>query len=164
MPSSQDALSRELPLKFTRLLNATTVNDAGSLALVIANERYPFIDGIPILLKEHRRYLHRLNRFLGTQVRKLEAFREHPADQFWAEPQSLELQKRMIAVRAGLQTDLEGASDQDASNAALTSKCDGEANTDIYTRIAWGHLSVCAGRMPRCFQTLVSSTLSWRRW
>ena len=58
MPSSQDALSRELPLKFTRLLNATTVNDAGSLALVIANERYPFIDGIPILLEEHRHYLY----------------------------------------------------------------------------------------------------------
>jgi uncharacterized protein YbaR (Trm112 family) len=31
------------------------INDAGRLALVIANERYPLIDGIPILLKEHRR-------------------------------------------------------------------------------------------------------------
>jgi uncharacterized protein YbaR (Trm112 family) len=114
MPSSPDALSRELPLKFTRLLNATTLNDAGRLALVIANERYTFIDGIPILLKEHRRYLHRLNRFLGTQLQKLEAFRGHPADRFWAEPQSLELQKRMLAVRDGLQTDLESASDPDA--------------------------------------------------
>jgi len=55
MPSSQDAHSRELPLKFTRLLNAATVNNTGRLALVIANERYPLIDGIPILLKEHRR-------------------------------------------------------------------------------------------------------------
>jgi uncharacterized protein YbaR (Trm112 family) len=100
MPSSPDALSHELPLKFTRLLNATTLNDAGPLALVIANERYPLIDGIPILLKEHR--LHRLNRVLGTQLRKLEAFRGHPADRFWAEPQSLELQKRMLAVRDGL--------------------------------------------------------------
>src|ERR1700730_6242651 len=144
MPSSPDALSRNLPLKFTRLLNAATLNEPGRLACVIANERYPLIDGIPILLKEHRRYLHRLNRFLGTQLQKLEAFREHPADRFWAEPQSLELQKRMIAVRAGLQSDL--ASDPDASNAPLTSKYDGEANTDIYTRIAWGHLSVCAGR------------------
>jgi SAM-dependent methyltransferase len=146
MPSTPDAHSRELPLKFTRLLNATTVNDAGRLALVIANERYPLIDGIPILLKEHRCYLHRLNRFLETQLQKLEAFRGHPADRFWAEPQSLELQKRMIAVRAGLQTDLESASDPDAWNAPLTSKYDGEANTDIYTRIAWGHLSVCTGR------------------
>ena len=127
--------------------------------MVFANERYPLIDGIPILLKEHRRYLHRLNRFLGTQLRKLEPFRGHPADRFWAEPQSLELQKRMIAVRAGLQTDLEGASDPDASNAALTSKYDGEANTDIYTRIAWGHLSVCTGRGA----AVVSSILSWRR-
>ena len=101
MPSSPDVHSRELPLKFTRLLNATTVNDAGRLALVIANERYPLIDGIPILLKEHRCYLHRLNRFLETQLQKLEAFRGHPADRFWAEPQSLELQKRMIAVSAG---------------------------------------------------------------
>lgn len=52
----------------------------------------------------------------------------------------------MIAVRAGLQTDLESASGPDASNAPRTSKYDGEANTDIYTRIAWGHLSVCTGR------------------
>jgi hypothetical protein len=73
----------------------------------LPNERYPLIDGIPILLKEHRCYLHRLNRFLETQLQKLEAFRGHPADRFWAEPQSLELQTRMIAVRAGLQTDLE---------------------------------------------------------
>src|ERR1700732_5162130 len=151
MPSSQDALSRELPPKFTRLLNATPVNDAGRLALGIANERYPLIDGIPILLKEHRRYLHRLNRFLGTQLRKLEPFRGHPADRFWAEPQSTELQKRMIAVRAGLQTHLESASDPDASNGPLTSKYDGEANTDIYTRIAWGHLSVCTGRAAKVF-------------
>jgi hypothetical protein len=71
MPSSPGAHSRELPLKFTRLLNATTVNDAGRLALVIA----PLIDGIPILLKEHRCYLHRLNRFLETHLQKLEAFR-----------------------------------------------------------------------------------------
>ena len=142
MPSSPDAHSRELPLKFTRLLNATTVNDAGRLALVIANERYPLIDRIPILLEEHRHYLYRLNRFIGTQLQKLEAFRGHPADRFWAEPQSLELQKRMIAARAGLQTDLESASDPDPSNAPLTSKYDGEANTDIYTRIAWGHLSL----------------------
>jgi uncharacterized protein YbaR (Trm112 family) len=28
------------------------INDAGRLALVIANERYPLIDGIPILLKD----------------------------------------------------------------------------------------------------------------
>ena len=55
MPSSPDALSRELPLKFTRLLNAAILNDAGRLALVFANEQYPLIDGIPILLKEHRR-------------------------------------------------------------------------------------------------------------
>jgi hypothetical protein len=64
--------------------------------LVIANERYTFIDGIPILLKEHRRYLHRLNRFLGTQLQKLEAFRGHPADRFWAEPQSLELHEAAL--------------------------------------------------------------------
>jgi hypothetical protein len=31
------------------------INDAGRLALVIANERYPLIDGFPILLTEHRR-------------------------------------------------------------------------------------------------------------
>jgi hypothetical protein len=56
----------------------------------------------------HRHYLHRLNRFLGTQLRKLETFSGDPADRFWAEPQSLELQKRIIAVRAG-QTGLESA-------------------------------------------------------
>jgi hypothetical protein len=55
MPSPLDALPRKLPLKFTRLLNAATPNDAGRLALLIANERHPLIDGIPILLKEHRR-------------------------------------------------------------------------------------------------------------
>jgi len=58
MPSPLDALSRKLPLKFTRLLNAVTLNDAGPLALVIANERHPLIDGIPILLKETASWRH----------------------------------------------------------------------------------------------------------
>jgi uncharacterized protein YbaR (Trm112 family) len=66
------------------------------------SKNYSLIDGIPILLKEHLRYSHRLNRFLGTQLQKLEAFRGHPVDRSWAEPQSLELPKRMIGVRAGL--------------------------------------------------------------
>jgi uncharacterized protein YbaR (Trm112 family) len=157
-----NARSHELPLKFTQLLNATTQNDAGHDTLTIASERYPLIDGIPILLKEHRRYLLHLNCFLETQLRKLEVFRRHPADRFWAEPQSVELQKRMIAIRAAYQTDLGSDSNPDASNAFPRSKYDCEANTDIYTRISWGHLSVCPGRAPRSFQTLVSSTLRWR--
>src|SRR5664279_224289 len=66
------------------------------------SKNYSLIHGIPILLKERLRYSHRLNRFLGTQLQKLEAFRGHPVDRSWAEPQSLELPKRMIGVRAGL--------------------------------------------------------------
>ena len=46
------------------------------------------IDGIPILLKEPRRYLHRLSGFLATQLEKLQQFCEYPGDRLWAEPQS----------------------------------------------------------------------------
>jgi hypothetical protein len=102
MRSQLQDFTGQLPPEFIRLLDATMVNDVDGPHLIIANERYPVINGIPILLKEYRLYLRRLNGFLETQLEKLQQFHEYPADRFWAEPQSLELQKRLMAVRSML--------------------------------------------------------------
>jgi hypothetical protein len=72
-------ITSHLSSEFIRLLGATIVDDADGTHLVIANERFPVIDGIPILLKEPRRYLCRLSDFLETQLEKLQQFCEYPA-------------------------------------------------------------------------------------
>jgi hypothetical protein len=103
------------------------------------------IDGIPILLKEPRRYLRRLGGFLETQLEKLHQFCEYPGDRLWAEPQSRELQKRLMAVCSVLREAHGIESRTEAGIAPLQSKYDGEANTDLYTRIAWGYRSFPKG-------------------
>jgi hypothetical protein len=100
MRSRLQDITSHLSPDFIRLLGATIVNDTDGPHLVIANERFPVIDGIPILVKEPRRYLRRLSGFLETQLEKLQQFCGYPGDRFWAEPQSRELQKRLMAVRS----------------------------------------------------------------
>jgi SAM-dependent methyltransferase len=151
MRSQLQDLTGQLPPEFIRLLDATIVNGADGPHLIIANERYPVIDGIPILLKEYRLYLRRLNGFLETQLEKLQQFHEYPADRFWAEPQSLELQKRLMAVRSMLWEAYGIESHTEAGIAPIQSKYDVEANTDIYTRIAWGYRSFPKGETGRTF-------------
>jgi SAM-dependent methyltransferase len=115
MRSRLQDITFHLSPEFIRLLGATIVDDADGTHLVIANERFPVIDGIPILLKEPRRYLLRLNGLM--QLEKLQQFCEYPGDRLWAEPHT------------------------EAGITPLQSKYDGEANTDLYTRIAWGYRS-----------------------
>ncbi|MGH8626478.1 MAG: methyltransferase domain-containing protein [Gammaproteobacteria bacterium] len=145
MRSRLQDITSHLSPEFIRLLGATIGNDADGTHLVIANERFPVIDGIPILLKEPRRYLRRLSGFLETQLEKLQQFCEYPGDRFWAEPQSRELQKRLMAVRSVLLEAHGIESHTEAGIAPLQSKYYGEANTDLYTRIAWGYRSFPKG-------------------
>lgn len=145
MRSRLRGITSQLSSEFIRLLGATMVNDAGGTHLVMANERFPVIDGIPILLKEPCRYLCGLSVFLETQLEKLKQFCGYRGDRSWAEPQLRELQKRLMAVRSVL-LDLYGIeSHTEAGIVPLQSKYDGEANTDIYTRIAWGYRSFPKG-------------------
>jgi hypothetical protein len=79
MRSRLQDITSHLSPDFIRLLGATIVNDADGTHLVIANERFPVIDGIPILVKEPRRYLRRLSGFLETQLESYSNFVDTPA-------------------------------------------------------------------------------------
>jgi hypothetical protein len=161
MRSRLQDITSHLSPEFIRLLGATIVDDADGTHLVTANERFPVIDGIPILLKEPRRYLHRLSGFLETQLEKLQQFCEYPGDRLWAEPQSRELQKRLMAVRSVLPEAHGIESHTEAGIATLQSKYDGEANTDLYTRIAWGYRSFPKGEAEMMFPD--AGERAWRR-
>ena len=131
MRSGLQHITSHLSPEFIRLLGGTIVDDADGTHLLIANERFPVVDGIPILLKEPRRYLLRLGGFLETQLEKLQQFCEYPGDRFWAEPQSRELQKRLMAVRSVLREAHGIESHTEPSIAPLQSKYDGEANSTL---------------------------------
>ncbi len=137
--------------EFIGLLGAAIVNSTEATQWVIANEGYPMIDGIPILLENPRVYLYRLSGFLEMQLEKLHHFCRYPPDRFWAEPQVVELQKRLLAVRSLLREFYAIESQREADGTFLPSKYDSEANTDIYTRIAWGYRSCSKGEAERTF-------------
>jgi len=136
-----------LPEAFIRLLGAAQVSDADGTGLVLNHRRFPVIEGIPILLKDPHCYLHRLCIFLEAQLEKLEPFRRFPPDRPWAEPQARMLERRLNAIRSVLGITAGGPLHQDAdlSAPALQSRYDSEANTDLYTRIAWGCRSIPTG-------------------
>ncbi|MGR9105951.1 MAG: class I SAM-dependent methyltransferase [Gammaproteobacteria bacterium] len=143
--------SAETSARFKDLLGARVSDENERPYWEIGQQRYPLIEGIPILLGNHRDYLHRLGEFLEMQLDKLQQFGEYPPDRFWVSTQTDELQKRLQAIRAVQAPYDQGESRQPAAIPSNPSKYDSEANTDIYTRIAWGYRSFATAEGNKTF-------------
>lgn len=152
----KEVISRRIPLAFLKLMNAAVKTERHARYLASADGRYPLVDGIPILLKRPDAYLLRLRNFLEEQLRQLWQRVDDPGDRFWAEPQYAELQKRLQAIKYTELLSYDVAISQaephdEMVGMQMDPKYDGEPNTDIYTRIAWGYRSSPQGESTKVF-------------